>query len=208
MLLFTLILVVCSVDCSSRTRPPPAVRSRRRELGVLACLGWTRPTHLRRRARRAGAARAGGRSRGRGAVPAACRRAAPARFAPARAILASPSRAAVAPRGRGGRCSPPGWRRESRADSRDPATRAGRPAGPPPERSHGPRRRQRAPDAGPPAWSARSAWRSASAALTMLTAVTLRVPRKRSSALCSATPWRSRRAASTMSRSPRPSRSG
>ena len=41
MLLFTLILVVCALFVANSATA--AVRSRRRELGVLACLGWTRP---------------------------------------------------------------------------------------------------------------------------------------------------------------------
>jgi putative ABC transport system permease protein len=40
-LLFTLILVVCALFVANSATA--AVRSRRRELGVLACLGWTRP---------------------------------------------------------------------------------------------------------------------------------------------------------------------
>ena len=124
-LLFTLILVVCALFVANSATA--AVRSRRRELGVLACLGGrghasTPPCSASWRCSGWGPESRAGR------CPCRCRRAAPARFARPR-DPGYPGGGSA--RGRGGRC-PRLAGVASRADSRDPATRAGRPAGPPP----------------------------------------------------------------------------
>ena len=154
--LFVLILVVCALfvanSATAAVRGPPA------ELGVLACLGWTRPRlfaavlgEVALIGLIAGVAR-------RAAVPAAGRGAGPARL-PGPRGPGHPGRGGAGGRGRRG-AGLAG--RPRRPDRLGPAAGAGRAPRPPAVRDHRPGRGQRAPHARAARWSARSAWPSAS----------------------------------------------
>jgi hypothetical protein len=122
LVLFTLILVVCALFVANSAAA--AVRSRRQELGVLACLGWTRPriyaTVLGELALLGLAAGAAG-----GALSLPLSAALHLHASPGRALLAIPAALALAVAAGGG----PAWlaaRAEPAAAVRPPVLPAGR----------------------------------------------------------------------------------